>query len=234
MGETMFQLKYMNNPLALEGGAFKPEWLLHVDSYPSDMRIVVGVDPAATKKELAKADPDATALVVVGEHNGTIYILDIVIAYIDANYADLIAGTMTRWKATEAAVEANLFQRLIVRDMQARYPDKNVWAEMHYATDKVTRILDLQPKFQSGHIAIWNGCQNLERFTYEYLGFPTGAHDDILDALEMAVKRVTRPKGLAGAIFTDPDGRIIPSSGVSESENDGLNDILSHLGDVEE
>ena len=184
----------MNNPLALEGGAFKPEWLQFLDSYPQGMRIVVGVDPAATKRELAKADPDATALVTVGESNGVIYILDITIAYIDANYADLIANTMTRWGASEAAVEANLFQKLIVRDMQARYPDRNVWAEEHYATDKVTRILDLQPKFQSRHIAIWKGCQNLEKFQYEYLGFPTGAHDDILDALEMAVKRVTRPK----------------------------------------
>jgi len=190
-GEVWFQFKHMNNPVAMEGAAFKPDWIQYVDSYPDDMTIIVGVDPAATKKELAKSDPDSTAIVVAGEKQGKIYLLDIRVVYIDSNYADTIAQSVTDWKAKEAAVESNMFQKLIVRDMQSRYPSIPVWAVEHYATDKVTRILDLQPRFQSKQIFVWRGCKNLDKFMSEYLGFPTAKHDDIMDALEIAVKRVT-------------------------------------------
>ena len=190
-GEVWFQFKHMNNPVALEGAAFKPEWIHEITTLPEGMRKVVGIDPAATKRELAKASPDATAGVVVGFKDGRIIIIDIATVYIDSNYADFIAGLVMQWEASEAAVESNMFQKLIVRDLQTRYPQIPVTAVEHYATDKVTRILDLQPRFQSGNIDIWSGCRNLDKFKAEYLAFPTGKHDDILDALEIAVKRIT-------------------------------------------
>jgi len=190
VGETMFQLKYQNNPAVLEGGAFKREWLKYVDKLPHMIRIVVGVDPAATKRELAKKEPDATALVTVGvDETGNVYVMDVQTEYIDANYADLIAGKCRQFPGAEAAVESNNFQALIVRDVQDRYPDLPVWSEEHYARDKVTRILDLQPRFQQGRIHLWQGAQGLGRLTFEYLAFPTGRHDDTMDALELAVKR---------------------------------------------
>lgn len=196
-GEIWFQFKRMNNPVALEGTAFRWDWIQWVDGpEPEYYRVIVGGDQAITKRELAKADPDATvgAIIGIGE-GGILYLLDIGIAYVDANHAEFFHDLGERWGADEYAIESNAFQKLTHRDWNARYPKDNVWAEEHYATDKVTRILDLGPAFQSGQLKIWRGCRNLARLENEYKRFPHGAHDDILDALEMAVKRAKAAHG---------------------------------------
>jgi predicted phage terminase large subunit-like protein len=203
-GETAFRLKFMNEAIALEGNLFLAEWLQFVEDkdLPSTFDDkIVGMDPATTTKELAKADPDATALVGIGIKDGKIYLLDIELAYTSSTHADVLNTFATRLDADQVSVEANAFQKLIVHEIHRKYPRFKVRSVEHYSKDKTQRILELQPRFQSGQILLSKSARNLERFRSQYLEFPNGSHDDILDALEIACKDIGKK---AGAVVVNP------------------------------
>jgi len=83
-------------------------------------------------------------------------------------------------------METNAFQQLIKDRLHETYPYIPAIGVKHY-TDKAVRLLGLQPFFERGlHISKSIGPANQQAFLEEYLTFPHGDHDDILDAMETA------------------------------------------------
>lgn len=202
IGVTMFRLRYMMDNMAMVGGFFDEGWIEYIDHVPEGMELHQGWDPAVTKAEIAdpkKADPDFTAGVTAGFDplDGKLVLVDIVRKRIDRHHDMHIKNFWSKWQAKVVGVEDNAFQKLIRYAVQENAPEVPVIGVKHYAVDKKTRLLALQPYLQRG----WKVLRTIpeeERWSMlaEYRTFPHGDHDDILDALEIAVAMMKKGGGM--------------------------------------
>lgn len=180
MGETAFRLQYQNDPTALIGAVFRPELVAaaEIGAFPPDLPTmrVVGVD-------MAYGGPDYTAAVEVAKHGPNIYVTEAwqrrFESYVDKYYM------LQRACAGKVAItEANGPQRDAYDTMRER--GLHVIAYPHpLGKSKVQRITEtLQPLLEQGRLKI--GPQIVIEALLNYSGDAT-QHDDLLDALTMAV-----------------------------------------------
>ena len=85
-------------------------------------------------------------------------------------------------------VESNAFQ---VALPQALREGMLPIVQVKQHRDKLWRLMELAPHFENGRIRIHR--QNHEDLIHEYLQFPKGEHDDILDALHLAFSNAKNP-----------------------------------------
>ena len=97
---------------------------------------------------------------------------------------------------TKFGIEINGFQRMIKDEFERRAAQRNIHApvrEIKNTTNKISRIMSLQPLIKSGYLRFSRKhTVLLEQMRY----FPKGRHDDGIDALEMAC-RIARERGFA-------------------------------------
>lgn len=88
-----------------------------------------------------------------------------------------------------ALVESNNTQRWFVQ--QARDEGLSV-APTDSKGAKEDRIIDMSSRFESGRVQLLEGAtgDGWESFVQEWVAFPTGDHDDRLDAIEIALRNV--------------------------------------------
>lgn len=184
MGEILFGCQYENDPSGLKGQLLKPEWMHWYERGEEPARdamlIFMAVDPAISQAPRA----DYFALVVVGmDDDRNIWILDTYRDRLDfPAQMDVIKSKAVQWDACEVAIEEVAYQLSLV---QALMRESSLPVVRSKSTgDKTARIMAMGPHFENGRIRVRRDMRELET---EYLAFPRGAHDDLLDALEMAV-----------------------------------------------
>jgi predicted phage terminase large subunit-like protein len=83
------------------------------------------------------------------------------------------------------AIESVAFQKVFAKMVEDECRARNLFFDVIKVVphkDKVSRILGLQPRWESGNLLMKQGMSELED---ELEKFPVGKHDDLLDALEM-------------------------------------------------
>jgi predicted phage terminase large subunit-like protein len=101
------------------------------------------------------------------------------------------------WKPYRIAIESNAYQRALPQWLrQGLLPV----VEVKQSKDKVLRLTELAPYFENGTLRM-NPKQ--EEFLLEYLQFPKGAHDDILDALHLALSTAKEAPAVVKDLFGD-------------------------------
>ena len=208
-----FRAQYYNDPLDLESAKFKKDYFQYYDRqniikrgdqiYVNNLRVstVAAIDFAYT---LGK-DSDYTAIVVIGmDRDRNIYVLDIDRFKTDrlTDYYERIKFAYLNWGISRLAAEVNSAQKIIVEDLRRNYfPRNNIYLpveEMQHSgyrtVSKEERIeVALLPLYENRQIWHYFGgnCQILE----EELLTPNSSHDDVKDALAMAVKIAVPPAG---------------------------------------
>lgn len=182
------------------GGKFRREWFEIVDTAPNDLRTVRFWDMAATEPKKGK-DPDYTAGCLMGiSSNQTLYILD-----------------MKRLRGTPQANES-----LIKQTAELDGKDVPVWMEQepgssgvntidHYRRQvllgwdfhgirstgsKEVRANPVSSQAEAGNVKLIRGTW-INDFLDEAEGFPTGAHDDMVDAMSGAFEQLVSHRGYA-------------------------------------
>lgn len=211
--------QHQQDPVGTEGERFKREWFryYHKDqdgywSFPEANKRIhpdaitdrfLTVDQATTVKQVAKDDPDCTCvsswgmtkcglLVWLGCWNDRVEAPDI---------PPVVAGQYLRFKAKQAHVESGGTQKSNVQYLR-RYeiePGKfmNIIEFFPGSSDKLERSLDAMAAMQAGRI--WMPANDptfpLGEVESQLLRFTGDArqsgHDDIVDSLSMAGKRLT-------------------------------------------
>lgn len=214
MGHLMFAQEMQNEPVALEGLALRKEWLRYydIDSTPKFAHYYMGIDPAVGKSDIA----DYTAVVLLGVTSALhYYVLDIHRARVPIGWVsyivDLWTGYCNRgWRPSVVGVEAVMTQRMQARELReaaTAMPVKFVeYRTMDFegqlAKDKIARLQAMGVLFEKGQIFLPNPDQYPMTRTFEheeYLQFPEGEHDDMLDALAIAL--IVSPLTGAGPSF---------------------------------
>lgn len=206
----IFEREIQNNILPEEWKIFRREWFRFY-RLPGDessaaqnfkvlpdmieLKIYQGTDVAISEKQLS----DYTVVVTIGvDKQGNIYILDYIKDRLPFDdQVNLIVNSWTMWASEVVGVETVAYQRALSQHLgrNTMVPVQDV----DRVVDKVTRAMRIQPYFQNGKVFFkWRGqgeiMEQLEMF-------PEVDHDDIFDALEIAIYIAllygTKPEGIA-------------------------------------
>jgi predicted phage terminase large subunit-like protein len=134
-----------------------------------------------------KNDADDRAIVVVGKHEKTLWVVDVVFGKWSFNETKRkIVETAERWNAIKVCVENVAYQDAMVQQLRAETM-LTVSGVNPKGRDKLTRFLPIAGKYEHGFI---RHVHNLPaEFTEQLLTFDGGnrGHDDMVDALIYAV-----------------------------------------------
>jgi predicted phage terminase large subunit-like protein len=209
LGTPIFNDQFLCDPSGLVGRLLKLEWLEpYYDTPAGDLEIVQGIDLAISEKETA----DYTAIATVG-YSPTlqkIYLLNLWRGQVDfPSQIKAIKDQAATYHPSAIVIETNVYQKVLATQLQTT----TMLPIMGTVTvkDKIQRILgNLSPHFESKKLVI---RRDMHEFISEYLEFPDGTHDDMLDALEFAVSyiansawnKLAQYQG-SGAAFGKPKG----------------------------
>jgi predicted phage terminase large subunit-like protein len=197
-GSRDWEALYMQRPVAGTGGFFKRVWLREYDSIPitiaRPMNRYLLVDPAGSKAKRS----DFTAVVVIGLNtDGRYYLLDAVRDKLNLRErAALVIRMHRKWKPHKVGYEkygkdADIEHLTVAMEAENyRFTVHELGGQMA----KEARIKRLEPDFENGRWwlprtlpkALHDGkpVDVIERFVNEeYLTFPAGVHDDMLDSM---------------------------------------------------
>lgn len=208
--EGILERRFLNGEWVAGGGT----WLTHdmldfvnADNLPTDreFRWVVTADLAVEEDPQKAKDNDtdywAAAILAVDQFDSTAYLVDVARTrgMTKDQGVGWLRGIMDGVPTNKVGIEANQAQRWFVQDAQQAglraYPIEN-------KRNKEERLTYLSVPFANGSVKIVNHDdtdpydERWEPFVDEWVGFPNAAHDDILDAVEMAVRQVSLGHGI--------------------------------------
>jgi predicted phage terminase large subunit-like protein len=174
------------------------------------MDIVQGVDLAISEKQTA----DYTAIATVGYSPSLekIYVINFWRGQVSfPEQLKAIKEQASIYRPKAVVIETNVYQKVLATQLQT----STMLPIMGKVTvkDKIQRILgNLSPHFESKKLVV---RRDMHDFLSEYLEFPDGSHDDMLDALEFAVSyiadsnwnKMAQYSG-SGAAFGRPKGTM--------------------------
>lgn len=188
IGSLAFARSFHCWPQSGEEQLFKVEWFQFWRELPEGMATYIGVDPAFSDK--AKAD--SSAIVVIGVHDNTYYVLE-AIARQGLSQEQLIKSILSlceRYQPQQVGVETVQAQVWLAQQLVSR----GRWAvkQLRTVKDKYSRMSVLATHFENGRIhlrANGNGAHKSQEQLYDQLvQFGAADHDDLCDALDFAVQ----------------------------------------------
>lgn len=185
-----FNAQYMNNPIDEETQSFKRDYFRYWSSRPENLHIVCTLDLAVSQKN----ESDYTAIVMTGmDSNHNMYVLDYVRGrWKPSDTISVFFQLYDRWKPDLLGIEVEGFQRTFRYTIQDEMKKRNVFfpiteiVQTRQSNSKNMRISAMEPKYRAKEIvhAEWMANKDLE---HELLEFPKGRHDDLIDAVSMAM-----------------------------------------------
>lgn len=189
IGEYWFSAMYQQKPQPPEGGILKRHWIkyytpeeLKYDSY----HIYQGWDLAVTEK--SSADYTCNCTVAVNPKTNDIYVLDWTREHIDG--PTQVSEVIKQYdkhdgRAALVGIETVAYQGTMPAFVlkERILPIKPI----PRVTDKVIRITKAFTHFENGKVYLPKGHPLLNEFENEFVHFPRGTHDDLLDATEIAI-----------------------------------------------
>jgi len=193
IGEIKFNTIYQQNPQPIGGGLLKLDWIKHYkeEELPplDELNIYQAWDLAISTKETA----DYTVCTTIGVLDETnIYVLD---WYRDRilfpTQMKMVEKLADDWDPLQIGIESNAYQSALAQNLKetSMLPVK----EINQTKDKETRIISGFIYFDQGKILLPEKHPELENFINEYVYFPKGKHDDMLDSMESALQLAKEP-----------------------------------------
>lgn len=204
---AIWQRENQQDPHALSGEVFKSEWLTYTTNLPKPVgayRWVAGLDLGLVDdpQRAAENDTDWTALAVVGwdGDRGYLYRLE--------RDRGLSVKATARWaerQLSDLPIDQLLVEQNANRGVSQRLRDDSpIPAEpVTSSGSKEERIHNLAADFESGTLRIVGDESDSQWQSFEqeeWLQFPAAAHDDRLDAIELAMRAVDQGGIATGSV----------------------------------
>lgn len=194
MGSYLFNNQYLNRIVNPEDAYFRNiNYYNNFDEVPKKLYIICTLDPAISEKKSA----DYTAIPIVGiDTQNNFWVLD----YVRAHFKpfDVIKAMLLmyqKWHPHAFGVEVNGFQKVLKWELDRAMAKAGVFLPIqeikHTVTSKEMRIRALQPYFEQGKVFIRKS--NMTELEDEIMAYPKSRHDDLLDALSMAIEIQSTP-----------------------------------------
>jgi predicted phage terminase large subunit-like protein len=221
---------------ALAGEVFKSEWLVYEDDLPKPRgayQWVAGLDLGLVDdpQQAAEGDSDFTALAVVANDpdSEAAFLTDL------KRERGLSVKGIADWTVRNLPADINV-DKLLVEQNAGRGPGQRLRDDTPVPTENVSssgskeqRIHNLSADFESGRLRIVGDASNdpwADWEQKEWLQFPTAAHDDRLDAIELAMRGVS-----GGSVATARANFGSDSDTLSQRTNDDARTVGDILPD---
>lgn len=213
-GTYSFYCQYFNQPIQKDNQHFKPPFRYWTDLGDGAVHTLT-VDLAISEKTSADysvvmdcALTRANQLCVVEywrKHAEPSEVLERIFEYV------------MKYRVRRVGIEGVAYQRAMVHLVMDEQRKRNIFFEVIpilSTKDKFSKIISLQPRYESGNLLLKQGMVELED---ELSRFPVGKHDDIADALAMQLA-VYEPHGLSRPkVYIPKEYRKSDSSSLSGS-----------------
>ncbi|MCA6607446.1 phage terminase large subunit [Bacillus safensis] len=197
IGTKAFNTEFMNNPIDEDSQLFKPESFSYWTDFKlnrKDYAVYMGIDFA-----MGKERGDFSAIVTIAKHKktGKIYVID---AYGERIHPDKflrrIVEKVIEYLPDRIAAESQMAQEFFIDTLKRElvvqgYPAGSRVTKINQRSRKELRIEALMPQIEKGEIE-FHRSQTLLLEQFERYG--SNWHDDLPDALEMAVSVSKRAK----------------------------------------
>lgn len=209
-GTGIFSKQYLNEPVSDENATFKRDQIIRkpwaeVEGRP--MNWYLSVDPSYFDPRGTTSYGDFAAMVLAGmDYQKDLYVRHIVrekmtyselINKIFEIYTDKKFKDIRNMKIILETIGTKSLSFELANEQKRR----NTWLPVQEirsrSTNKEERIRGLAPFYEYGHIFHVKECPQLEELEYELLHFPTGRHDDVIDALATILEVASPPSGSA-------------------------------------
>lgn len=221
MPARAFNSEYLNDPRDPDTAKYRPEWIrwykAGVDTDVRDgvlyfrdkpLRIYVGVDPAIEEREDVAVDDTAIAVIGVTPDDQVV-VLHVWAARVDfPAQCRMITNIATQFNAHIVAIEKQAYQLALVQQL-LRDTHLPINALQHKAP-KYERLTASSIPFEEGRVYLrasddqrgeWDELHRVrihpsqQKFYTQLVHFPSGEHDDIIDALANALIVAGRIRG---------------------------------------
>jgi predicted phage terminase large subunit-like protein len=193
-GRTAFEREKQGSPVNPQSCEWPDSYFgehIWFDNWPSELSVrVIALDPS---KGTGARRADYSAYVMVGvDHEGMIYVeADMARRPTPQMVADG-AALCRRFPPDAFGVEANQFQELLCNELAAEFARQRVAhvlpSAIHNHVDKLVRIRRLGPYLSMRRLRFHAQSASTRLLVDQLRDFPSGAHDDGPDALEMALR----------------------------------------------
>lgn len=186
MGLVIFETQYQMNTAAMEGKIFSYDSFHWYETAPAELLKIGGCDLAISQKDTA--DYFAMAIVGIDAKTNRKYVLKIHRArkrY--QEQTDYITKEILGMDLIKTGIEANAYQAAQVGAVAAIVGKAKV-IPIYTLKDKTTRAMKLAAKCENEEI-LFHKDQML--LIEELLSMPDGEHDDLFDALDIAITLAT-------------------------------------------
>jgi predicted phage terminase large subunit-like protein len=206
LGPYFFSTLMLNRPVSLGDMLFRAEWFQEYEELPprQSLSVYTTVDPA-TDPELSTSradDIDYSVVITCGKDmvTGNIYVLDYFRERCSpGDHAAAIFEQVLRWKPIVVGYEDVAYQRSLDYWLKELMRQKQQYFVLQPIKrtgrkSKETHIMGLHPIAASGTIHV---RAYMKELLTEFLSFPRGAHDDLIDALAMQTQLWRKTKSKA-------------------------------------
>lgn len=189
IGDRDWNALYQQKPFNEAGGMFKKAYFQHYAEPLTDSitKKITFVDPAISEKQTA----DYTAIVTIGlNEKNQIFVLDVVQERMNPDdLINTLFSVVNTYEPDIVGIENVQFQKMLILEIRKQMNMRNVFfhlEEVRPTGEKTARIAStLQARYSNASVFhLKHKCSELES---ELIKFPTGKHDDIIDALAGAV-----------------------------------------------
>lgn len=207
-GSAAFSAQYQGDPIPAGGAIFKPEWLEHrFDAVPNVRRVVRRAAAPVMTEEVVESAPLVIQAIdsawKAGLSNDRSGIITLASDLIDMYVVDLVVG---RYEYTDL--------ERVVKMTYAKHRPSRVFVEeaasgyaliAHLSADTGVPVIGVRPGreskearaesitgwFESGRVKFPNHAPWMGELLEEFLRFPHGRHDDIVDAVVLGVRMMS-------------------------------------------
>lgn len=179
MGSFAFSAQYLQNPLPLNDGLIKPEWLKYYNTQPHQFSSITQSWDTAIK---AGENNDYTVCTTWGEADNCYYLLDMFRNKLE--YPALkrnIISLAEKWQPNSVLIEDKASGGSLIQEL--RLETKLPVIAINPKLDKFSRLLAVSSLIESGRVQLPQKAAYLTELEAELFGFPNSPHDDIVDSI---------------------------------------------------
>jgi predicted phage terminase large subunit-like protein len=181
--------QYQNDPTGMEGSLLKAKWLTPWDKTPpSWCEYYAGLDPS-----LGEHDYFGIATLAYDRKNNQRYLVDVWAEHLP--FPDIMKTKIpllhAQYKYVKMYMETNFWQKLLMDMPELRgLPMVGVKT----VRDKTSRFITMSSHFEAERVLVNPLLLRNSEFWTEWVQYPRGQHDDALDATEIVVNKVVKPR----------------------------------------
>tara|TARA_R110000823_G_scaffold33275_3_gene93307 strand:+ start:157 stop:1542 length:1386 start_codon:yes stop_codon:yes gene_type:complete len=195
MNPRDFAALYLQNPRIEGGNLIKQNWwkLYNPDNIRMEdfAQIIISIDTAFKKTQTS----DFTVAITMGiTRNGDIHIIDIIKGrwdFPELKQQSIALNNKWRGRGLRALyIEDKASGQSLIQELRR---ESGISVIAHKVVhDKVSRVHAITPLIESGRVYLPKGAPWFDDFIEETLSFPSGTHDDQVDAMSMGLDILSR------------------------------------------